>query len=613
VRRPARLKNALLTIVVATCAVTAASAQIVPEGYDEGTHIVRAGDTLRGITRAYLGSEDLWERNWRLNPQVKDPDRLFPLQRLRILLAPQIARPTARLITISGDVEGKPAPNDWNRSLEDDLMLERDGIRANEDSSTVMRFTDGSELTLRDKSTVFLRVAGRSLRGIEQRSVEILEGQADLAAVTLPQEAEIEIVIGGAVATPMTGDSGGIEARARRVGAGGAQVMVFEGLSEVESGGTTVTVPQGMGTAVSEAGPPAPPEKLLSAAVGLMPAPGEQFELERSRFSWEAVDGAADYTVELCRDSSCGDLVRRQTAIGENAWEVSDIPPGEYLWRVTAVSGSGLDGYASEARPVQIIENRRDHEPPTGRFVVSGQSVDVDGMTYYGPDLDIRFEVEDEATGIDSVTLMIDGREVAAEVLGGPWATGDYEVTATAVDGSDNSATFGPLEIHVDADPPMIDWTVEGDVLLVSYAGTSEVPSGWAKRSRKWARRELKRFDRGRAEPQWTVLAWSSALPRSIHSFDPDVITRRRSHRRFSLERLQTQVLVFAPALVIEGDGGRLAERLVSIESVDERSGQVLMKIWRRPGPDARQWLEIEAVDRLGNVDVVRWSFSPTD
>jgi hypothetical protein len=170
--------SGFLTVATVVCAVTVASAQTVPAGYDKGTHIVRAGDTLRGITKAYLGSEELWESNWKLNPQVEDPDRLFPLQRLRVLLAPQIARPTARLVTISGDVEGKPAPSDWNRSLENDLMLERDGVRASEDSSTVMRFTDGSELTLRDRSTVFLRVAGRSLGGVEQRSVEILEGQA---------------------------------------------------------------------------------------------------------------------------------------------------------------------------------------------------------------------------------------------------------------------------------------------------------------------------------------------------------------------------------------------------------------------------------------------------
>jgi hypothetical protein len=584
--------------------------QGIPEDYQEGTHIVREGDTLRGITRSYLGSEDLWQRNWELNPQVKDPDLLYPLQRLRILVAPQISRPTARLVTISGDVEGKPAPSDWNPSLEDDLMLERDGVRANKDSSTVMEFSDGSELTLKDESTVFLRVAGRSLHGGEERSVEILEGQADLAAVTFPQETEIEIVIGGAVTTPKPGDAGGVEARARKVAAGGAQVMVFEGLGEVVSGGGAVTLEEGTGTAVPVTGPPSPPERLLPAVDGLLPDAGGEFELQRSRFSWEVVEGAVSYTAEICRDMNCGDLVKRRTGLADTLWEIDDLPLGDYLWRVTAVSESGLDGYPSKTQPIEIVAHRPDDKPPTGEFVVSGRSVVTGGVTYYAADLDVRLEAKDEGTGITSISLELDGREVPDEVLRGPWDSGDYEVTASIVDASGNSTLVGPLEIHIDADPPVIDWTVGGEELLDQYAGGSELPRGWAKSRRRSSRRELKAFGRGRVVPRWTVLAWSSTGPDDAGRFTPDAISRQRTHNWFSLRRQDAHVVIFAPALALEDAKDRLADKLLSIGSVDELAGLDSFRLRRSSGPDTSYGLEVEATDRLGNRRLVRWPFS---
>lgn len=613
VRRDSRLQDTVLAIALLVCMTGAAGAQSIPEGYQEGTHIVREGDTLRGLTIAYLGSEDLWRTNWELNPHVKDPDFLYPLQRLRILLAPEQSRPTARLVTISGDVEGKPAPSDWNRSIEDDLMLERDGIRANKDASTVMEFSDGTELTLKDDSTMFLRVAGRSLRGGEKRSVEIVEGQADLVAATLAQETNIEIIIGGAVTKPKTGETGRMEARARRVEGGGARVMVFEGLGEVEAAGAVVMVETGMGTAVPEAGPPAPPEELLPAVEGLLPATGGEFELERSRFSWTAVENAVSYTVEVCRDETCGNLVRRQTGVSDTSWTADDLPVGPATWRVMAVSASGLDGFPSETQAVSVLANRKDYNPPTGEFIVSGTSIDVDEMTYYGPDLSVRLEANDAGTGIESVALMIDGSEVAAETLLGPWPTGDYEVTAVVGDHSGNSSSFGPLEFHVDADPPVVDWKVGGEELLAGHPAGGEVPRRWGKIRRKWSKRELADFRRGRPNPKWTVVSWSSALPSAAGRLSPEAISTQRSHKWFSLERLDAQVVVFAPALALESADDRLADRLLSIETADDRSGQERFRIWRRPGPDSRHWLEIDVVDRLGNRAIKRWPFPRAD
>jgi len=72
--------------------------------------IVRPGENLRRITRNYLGSELLWESNWRLNSNIENPDLLLPGRRLQVLLRPEDAVPSAQVMSVSGDVQERPDP-----------------------------------------------------------------------------------------------------------------------------------------------------------------------------------------------------------------------------------------------------------------------------------------------------------------------------------------------------------------------------------------------------------------------------------------------------------------------------------------------------------------------
>jgi hypothetical protein len=579
--------------------------QEVPLGYDVGFHIVRQGETLRGITRAYLGSESLWEKNWGLNPQVEDPDLLFPLQRLRVLLAPRVARPTARLITISGQVEGKPAPADWNPSVEDDLMLERDGVRAGDNASTVLQFTDGSRLKVADESVVFLRVAGRTLRGVEQRSVEIVEGQADLAAGQLPEGTEIEVVVGGAVARPQVTPGGGIDTRARRSAEGGAQLMVYEGATDVEAGGAKVAVPKGMGTAVPESGPPAPPEKLLVAPAGLEPPSGADLEIGRDRFRWQPDPAAVTYTFELCSDPQCDQLLLRRAGLEGASFDASQVEIGRYFWRVTAVSASGLDGYPSVTRSVKVVPMVVDTRAPSGTLELDGASVTRAGTTYWGPALEVRLEVEDDATGVDSLAARVNGSDVALSRLTEPWASGEYEVEVTARDGAGNEAVIGPAVFAVDADPPGIE--IESGGLELLGAGPDRRDRGLP----RWVRRRLAAFAAGEGGPPWHVLRWSAVESPRLELFSPNLLARRTQPESLRITRGEVELLLFAPALKLPDETDTLGPRFVRLEASDERSGMTDLRI-RQVGTSPREVvLEIDVVDRLDNRDVLRLDFVP--
>ena len=106
-------------------------------------HIIRPGDTLDGILARYYGSsaaaagnetpsatETVRAEGLRLNPQVVDPNLIYPGRRLRLSIEPEDVRlPVARLESIGARVEELPRPVSWIAALEGDLLLEGDGVR----------------------------------------------------------------------------------------------------------------------------------------------------------------------------------------------------------------------------------------------------------------------------------------------------------------------------------------------------------------------------------------------------------------------------------------------------------------------------------------------------
>ena len=324
---------------------------------DETTwHEVQPGETLQGITRATLGSAELWEDNWRLNPTLKDPHRLAPGQRIRIYTRRKGR--TAEIRGLSRKVEQKPHPElSWLPAHLGDVLRTRDGVRTHERSSAELGFDDGSSLVITEMSLVFLRERGQTLEGAPaRRSVEILEGQADLAAKPrrTAQAPGIEIVVGGATATPRSTADKDTQARARTTSAGGAQVMVYGGTADLASGGRQVEVAEGMGSTVQKGGAPTPPEKLLPPSRMFAPVPGASYDHANPRLSWQPVEGAASYTLEVCRDLACGELVERATRLRGTRFTPDGLPLGNLYVRVTAVSTTGLDGFPSPAVPFNI-------------------------------------------------------------------------------------------------------------------------------------------------------------------------------------------------------------------------------------------------------------------
>jgi hypothetical protein len=349
---PERNQLALLAVLLLTAMAASAqtSEQPPPRAGDTvGWYIVRAGDTLIGITNHYLGSPSLWTENFRLNPQIRDPKHLMPGSRIRVIVSRQLPKRNALVDRVAQRVDAKPDPEPWTTAHQGDLLKENDGVRTYEKSSADLKFDDGSHLTMTENSLLFLKEMRAVQRGPTSETIEIIDGQADLSIH--PQKKAkaqlnvVNVVIGSTSIKHSASGDRPVATRSRKASDARAQVMVYGGSSVVSSAGKNVDVAAGMGTQVEQGKPPEPPQKLLPAPA--MAEPAAEATLH-SGFGWKSVPGAATYTIEVFRDAGATQLVERATGLRETSWRPSALPYGDFYWRATAVSGTGLDGFPAK-------------------------------------------------------------------------------------------------------------------------------------------------------------------------------------------------------------------------------------------------------------------------
>jgi hypothetical protein len=583
----------LLALLFVTPAAHAQQAPAAP-----AWHIVRPGDTLRGIAERFLGSSERWPEIHKLNPGIADPDRIEPGARLR-MPAVQSALPAARLSRLSRQVENQPAPIGWGEAQLGDMLVERDGVRTRRKASAEMQFLDGARLVMTEDSLVFLRRSGTRLRGVERKSIEIVEGQADLEARTASAapSPDIEIVLGNTKAISRADRSGPAQTRARRSEEGGAKLMAYGGESEVEAGGAKVQVPRGMGTSVAAQGPPSPPEPLLPAPRLADPAAGAERACADPILAWEPVPGASSYTLEVCRDPGCGELVERRTGETATEWRPTSLPVTELYWRVTARAASGLDGYPSEASPLTVTSERVAVPPPTGSLQVAGPQVRV------GDRLFVNTAAKVEATAVDSAgsparwVPVVAGKEAAAWPAS--WTPGEQTAGAVALDGCGNRGTIAPIAFVVDATAPAIRWEV----------GDQQALEDRLAEDTERERRRLKgRRSGGRASRDaWPSLAgvWQIPVP-----WVRDQDLSRVAHFPVEIVSDHPQAFFSAPetdltlTLTLESkkEAALGDHRFLWVAADDAEGAGVDRLTFRTRNEGDRVVLEVEAADLVGNV-----------
>ena len=316
-----------------------------------GNYVVQSGDTLESIAQKFLGSSERWRDIVNANPDITNPHFITPGARIRILPARNIAAKRATIEQVFRQVEQMPFPHPWTPASVGKVLQERDGVRTFEKSSSELRFDNETRMVISEDSVVFLREGTKAPENVSRKAIEIRAGQADLDVKDGPNGAfnDFEFMIGETRGSTKPGAKGSGTTRARRTGDGGSRIMIYEGEGEVTAGGRTVPVPSGMGIAVTADGRTNGPESLLQAPKPLTPNESQSFDFSNPTFDWDPVPGASTYTVEVCRDALCGQLVDRAVGIRLTRWTPRVLPIGVLYWRVSAVGASGLDSFVSPA------------------------------------------------------------------------------------------------------------------------------------------------------------------------------------------------------------------------------------------------------------------------
>jgi len=421
-------------------------------------YVVKPGDTLSKITGYYLGDKTLWPENQRLNPKVRDPDLLTIGQRLRIITNRALPSSKAQVTRVIRDVQHQQPPTSWEKSVVGDQLNEDSSLRTLEKSSAQLRFQDGASLDIREQSLIFLREVGKNLRGHDKESIEVVEGQIDLVLrAKRADRPDIEIVMGDVVAKPKTDQTGKTRTRSRRMTSGDAQLMVFNGQSNVSSSGSQVVVSAGMGTVVTPGQAPSKPAKLLAAPKLAAPTRGASLAYGNPTFSWQPVSGAVAYILEVCETAECGAPMRRQAAIKATQWSGAGLPAGKLHWRITAVGANGLDGYPSKTRELTVTAEGVDLEPPVVVVVPLGAASVREGVIGLGRGGKLRLVAQDDASGVAEIRYRWDDgtwKKSTGKDFGLPKGKVEAQLTCMARDGLGKESALFQVKVVLDLKSP---------------------------------------------------------------------------------------------------------------------------------------------------------------
>ncbi len=407
------LRSVALLLSLWVCAQHAAARPQFEDRVEEYT--VVAGDTIAAITRRWLGEETWWEDNWRLNPQVRDPDLLRIGQRLRIITQRRVIAEKAEVVQAINRTEKMLERPRWQPAATGDTLSAGQGLRTRESSTAELRFNAESSLRLDEFSQVFLAAKETSLRGVDRGSIQIERGSVDLVFAPIERpRTQIELIAGPATTRPEPLPGQATELRTGATDDGGARVMVYSGRSQVSAAGAEVAVEQGMGTRVPEQGPPSPPEPLLAApSVETM---DQRWNYSNGRLRWTEVAGAAAYQVQVCTDAACTMLLQGARVEAPALFvQVEPLPLGSHYWRVRALSANALEGYSSSVARVHVDNASPDLQPPMLALQpLSGSVLGDDGALRHGPNARWLPVALDEGSGVARI-------EIRREP--GPWQT----------------------------------------------------------------------------------------------------------------------------------------------------------------------------------------------
>ena len=325
-------------IRMAVLATMFGSALLQAEEAPAWRYTVKPGDNLINIAARYFARADQWPKVQKAN-NIADPHRILPGTVLRI--SPELLRKTpgqALLESVSGSVRWRAVDTDWQTAEYGQQLVAGSTLETLEDASALLMLADGSKIVLAPNTQLSLDTLTLYAGGLmADTRMRLQRGQTAVEAN--PEQLENQHL---RIETPSA--QAVVRGTQFRLGAD-AEITREEtlgGLVGVNGAGKAVRVPAGLGTVARAGEAPIKPVRLLAAAdVSRLPT---RFEHLPMRFPLPALSGAALWQGDVGQDESFERILLAKSAQGETLTFV-DLPNGDYVLRLRAVDGNGLQGF----------------------------------------------------------------------------------------------------------------------------------------------------------------------------------------------------------------------------------------------------------------------------
>jgi len=312
---------------------------------EDWLYTVRKGDTIWGLSHKYLKDPLKFQEIQKYNG-VEFDRRVPPGVTLKFPMEFLKFAPTeVEVSTINGTAHFVRRGIKQQLSLEHSLVLD-DILMTEKDSSVALSFADGSELLLGENSELVFDVQTKwGETGMVDSRMRLMKGSAEGRVKPLiGPGANFEVQTPSAVATVR-----GTEFRVR-VDENDSGVVfneVDEGTVSVQLHENKASVKEGFGLKTAANLPLAEPKALLPAPIFVNPQskyPGHPVTL-----TWQSIDGAREYYLELFEDAAMTKLVHK-VMVDTNQAQLPEVELGDYSVRVRAVDRDGLQGLNSSRR-----------------------------------------------------------------------------------------------------------------------------------------------------------------------------------------------------------------------------------------------------------------------
>jgi hypothetical protein len=365
-------------------------------------HTVKSGETMHSITRHYLGTDMFWMDNWKLNPYVENPNQLSIGQELTIIEQRIIPAEKATMLDIINNVEKKLIAGSWLTARVGDELQQQEGVRTLEKSSTVLKFSETSSLKVLEFSQIFLQSRSTSITGTDSSTIEIIQGDAELNWKPMKvKTSEIEIVSGKTILTPSHIRGKTTSLRTGLAKNGNSVVSVYNGTSNVESAGSQIIVPKGMGVSVKQGQKPPKPRPLLKSPI-LITANESQYSYTNPILEWQIVDSASQYLIEVCPEQECNKVIL-QGKTSQNKVQINSIhKSGDFYWRVAAISDDEIVGFKSKINKMVFTTKNSDNEGPQIALNLIGQQLFSNKKLIVAPNSQLQIISVDDQAGLKS-------------------------------------------------------------------------------------------------------------------------------------------------------------------------------------------------------------------